>query len=57
MSNKRYVIKNRTFQPFQLIIRGQSYILKARNEKEKIIITETTPQINNLLKKQLITIS
>lgn len=56
MKNIRIV--NKTFQPFQLILKDEIVIIGGRKENNEIIIKENeiTPQINNLIKKELLAI-
>jgi hypothetical protein len=46
-------IFNKTYTPLQLVINGSVYLLGAR---ETIIVENTTPQIDNLVKKNLLNV-
>lgn len=50
---KRMKLKNRTYQPLQLIIKGSTHLVGPRND---IIVLEITSQMKKLIKKGFITV-
>ena len=54
---KELKLVNKTYQPFQIIINGSVCILRARGDFNSITIPFITPQIQNLLNKELVKIS
>lgn len=51
---KRMKLKNKTYQPLQLIINESTHLVNARND---IIVFEITSQMKKLIKKGFITIN
>jgi hypothetical protein len=58
MISKRIKIKNKTYQPLQLIINGETVILEGVGFKNEMIIPEEeiTEQIKNLSNKKLVSL-
>ncbi|HUS50011.1 MAG TPA: hypothetical protein VMZ91_07590 [Candidatus Paceibacterota bacterium] len=50
---RRMKLKNKTYQPLQLMINGSTHLVSARND---IIVLEITSQMKKLEKKGFITI-
>lgn len=53
---KGFKIVNKTYQPMQLLINGDSFLLPSRGRNNFIIVFNITRQIENLAKKELIVI-
>jgi len=58
MISKRIKIKNKTYQPLQLIINGETVILEGVGFKNEMIIPEEeiTEQIKNLYNQKLVSL-
>lgn len=53
---KGFKVINKTYQPFQLIIGNEDIILPVRGRDNYVVVYKLTTQINNLAKKELISI-
>lgn len=53
---KGFKIVNKTYQPIQLIFKGETTILPVRGRNNYIVVYELSKQIENLAKKELIAI-
>jgi hypothetical protein len=57
MTNKeRLLIKNKTYQPIQLIKNSGTHIINSRGNNDSLVVTELTTQMKNLIKKGLISV-